>query len=122
MSYVVTVPDDNGELTDTLWLQSIGGAQYQRLPVPDQGRVTGLWWTADGLLWQSGTLDQSDGAVTVSRLTEGFEPEIVYAGSLFPVVTATPEASPVAIGSPVASPVASPEASPAAATPDAAAD
>lgn len=103
VAYVVTIPADNGQPTDSLWLQPIGASETQRLPLDPSERVTGLWWTTDGLIWQA-TPITGKSELVLYRAKDGETPGVVFrsSGTLgTPVATAaTSEASPAA--SPVA--------------------
>lgn len=117
VAFVVTVPRDDGGFTDSLWLQPVGSRDVLSLPIPASERVMSLWWTTDGLLWQSFATDDPDPtSVTFSLARPTGEAGVVYVGP--PAVTkdATPvgESSPEAesssqAGTPVSSPVASPQ-------------
>jgi dipeptidyl aminopeptidase/acylaminoacyl peptidase len=99
-AYVITVPADNGQPTDSLWLQPIGTNEAVRLPLAPRERVTGLWWTTDGLIWSASPAEDA-AELILYRANDGEAPGVVYRGS-------------VASGTPVAAAKSSPEASPAA--------
>lgn len=130
VAFVVTVPRDDGGFADSLWLNPIGGSEFQALPVPKDERVSGLWWTSDGLVWQSSPAKETTSPeITLSRADSERESGVVYRGPARGSTAATPipggEATPIAesspeprssphtvSGSPIAPPISSPEASP----------
>jgi hypothetical protein len=136
VAYVVTVPRDDGGFTDSLWLHPIGESEFLALPVPRDERVNGLWWSSEGLIWESRPVDETaTGDITIVQAAPGGDPVIVYRGPATGSGAATPEpiadGTPIAESSPeaqtqplpspspalatsVASPVASPDASPSA--------
>jgi dipeptidyl aminopeptidase/acylaminoacyl peptidase len=127
VAYVVTVPQDDGGFTDSLWVQPIGVSEFLALRVPNDERVNDLWWTSGGLIWRSNPVEETASAdTTISQAAPGGEPGIVYNGPAagsdestpVPVDDAAPhtEASPEALpqpspATPIARSVASPEAS-----------
>ncbi|MEA2594407.1 MAG: TolB protein [Thermomicrobiales bacterium] len=90
VAYVVTMPDESGNPTDSLWLQPIGSNETERLPLGAGERVTGLWWTVDGLLWSAAPTGNGDAELILYRAKAGESPGVVYRG---PAAPATPEAS-----------------------------
>jgi len=107
VAYVVTIPDDSGNPVDSLWLQPIGGGETLRLPVGRSERVTGIWWTSDGLVWSAASAS-GEPQLILYRAKPGEAPAVVYSG---PAAPATP------LASPVASPVAAADATPPGASP-----
>jgi len=104
VAYVITVPADNGQPTDSLWLQPIGTNEAVRLPLAPGERVTGRWWTTDGLIWSASPTGYT-AELILYRAKDGETPGVVYRG---PVASVTPVAAPKA--SPEVSPAASPVA------------
>ena len=99
VAYVITAPDDNGKPSDSLWLQPLNGSETTRLSVGNGERVTGIWWTNDGLVWETSPSTGEDGTLTLYRARAGETPGIVYDG---PATPATPQAS--SFASPAATP------------------
>jgi hypothetical protein len=113
IAFTVLAPNSSASVFQSLWIKQLDGETMQRLDVPANAAVTGLWWTTRGLVWreQPGSLDpfKLDGPFELRRLTSDGTSERFFESKS--VSEATPVASPVA-ASPVASPVASPSATP----------
>lgn len=108
LAYTVAIPDSDGEhmLFHSLWIRSLDGHDTVAVPVPTGEFVTRLWWTSDGLIWESVRSSEGDEA------TEGFALDRLDRASqidrlidTFPA--ATPEPAPVESPSAAGSPSSS---------------
>lgn len=60
VAYAVMVRDQQAWHLHSLWVKPIEGGSSHAIPVPTNAPITGVVWTAEGLVWQ-----QDDGSITV---------------------------------------------------------
>lgn len=106
VAYVIAIPGEQGPTFHSLWLKQLGAENEVRLPTGPDMAVSGLWWTAGGLVWQGvpGRTIAPEAVPAEFGLYLAQPSDVVAIYENLPA--ATPEAA--AVASPVASPAATP--------------
>ncbi|MER3438466.1 MAG: hypothetical protein C4346_13265, partial [Chloroflexota bacterium] len=102
IAFTVVAPGDDGQLRTTLWVQQVDGATLVDVPVPHGARISGLWWTATGLVYRVEPLEAAnakDQPFSLVRVNPDRSTTILFDSA---ARAATPEASPA--GTPAAMP------------------
>lgn len=104
VAYSVLVPGKKEPLAGKLVVRQIDGTTSVPLPVPANGSVVGLAWSARGLVWAVA----ADGGLDINRVGAGGEAIAIatIGAAATPIASPVPAATPVNSGSPV--PVSSP--------------
>ncbi len=106
IAFTVVAPGDDGQPRTTLWVQQVDGTTLVDVPVPHGMRITGLWWTANGLIYRTEPLaaaaDAEETPFTLVRVNPDRSTTILFDSE---ASAATPEASPV--GTPATPPAPS---------------
>ena len=115
VAYTVEVPAEQAPRFHSLWVRDLAtGREAIRVDVPEDERVTGLWWTAQGLVFRTAPA-QTPAIATPARggsfylvAADGTAELIVHLddAAATPVGAGTPEPPATPSASPRASPVA----------------